>query len=185
MPATKYLPHHRSSTFLLGSSRQGSSPQSSGNPIIPRLASFLQRRVTAKPDEDAILKQVSQDVRRTHNLSEDQKQVLSNVFEKRLTQALALVESRNVTSHQFKPSGRTVWIVKGRKSDYQVMPESMFCTCDDYYFRVMDNKKQLCYHLVAQQLAEAIGKFEVSEMSDSRYTEVTAKWNSRSQSRRS
>lgn len=141
--------------------------------------------MTAKLDEDVILKQASQEIRRTHTLSEGQKQALSKIFEKRLTQALALVESRNVTSYRFRPSGRNVWIVKGRKGDYQVMPESMFCTCDDYYFRVMDNKKQLCYHLVAQQIAEAIGKFDVSELTDSRYAEVTSKWSARSQSRRS
>jgi predicted nucleic acid-binding Zn finger protein len=141
--------------------------------------------VNTKPDEDSVLKQVSQELRRTHVLTEEQKQALSKVFEKRLPPALALVDTRNVSSYRFRPSGRTVWIVKGRRGDYQVMPESMFCTCDDYYFRVMDNKKQLCYHLVAQQLAEALGRYETSEMSDSSYNEATAKWNSRSQSRRS
>jgi len=65
------------------------------------------------------------------------------------------------------------------------MPESMFCTCDDYYFRVMDNKKQLCYHLVAQQIAEAMGQFSSSILSDADYAGVTSKWNSRAQSRRS
>ena len=138
-----------------------------------------------KQDEDTVLKQVSQELRRTHVLTEEQKQTLSKIFEKRLAPALALVDARNVSSYHFKPSGRTIWIVKGRRGEYQVMPESMFCTCDDYYFRVMDNKKQLCYHLVAQQIAYALGQFDSSEMPDSGYTEVTAKWNSRSQSRRS
>jgi predicted nucleic acid-binding Zn finger protein len=141
--------------------------------------------VNTKPDEDIVLEHVSQELRRTHVLTEEQKETLSKVFEKRLPPALALVDARNVSSYRFKPSGRTIWIVKGRRGDYQVMPESMFCTCDDYYFRVMDNKKQLCYHLVAQQLAEALGKFESSEMADSSYAEATAQWNSRSRSRRS
>lgn len=132
-----------------------------------------------KLDEDSALRQISQDLRRTRALTEEQKQSLSKIFEKRLPPALALVEARNVSSYRFKPSGRTVWIVKGRKGDYQVMPESMFCTCDDYYFRVMDNKKQLCYHLVAQQIAEALGQFSVSDLSDSHYAEVAAKWSKR------
>ncbi len=118
-------------------------------------------------------------------MSDEQRQTLSKVFEKRLAPALALVEARNVSSYRFKPSGRTVWFVKGRKGDYQVVPESLFCTCDDYYFRVMDNKKQLCYHLVAQQIAEALGQFEVSDMADSRYSELTSKWSARAGSRRS
>ncbi len=141
--------------------------------------------MTPGPGEDIVLKQVSEELRRTHFLSEEQRQTLSKVFEKRLPTALALVEARNVRSYRFKPSGRTVWIVKGRKSDYQVMPESMFCTCDDYYFRVMDNKKQLCYHLVAQQIAEALGMFDVSELADSRYSELASKWSLRAGSRRS
>lgn len=101
---------------------------------------------------------------------------MSKVFEKRFPQALAVVEARKVTTYRFRPSGRTVWVVKGRKGEYQVMPDSMFCTCDDYYFRVMDNKKQLCYHLVAQQIAEAAGRYDVLDFADSRYADVTSKW---------
>jgi predicted nucleic acid-binding Zn finger protein len=139
--------------------------------------------VTPKPDEEVVLKQLSEELRRTHTLTEEQKQTLSKVFDKRLPPALALVEARSITSYRFKPSGRTIWIVKGRKGDYQIMPESMFCTCDDYYFRVMDNKKQLCYHIVAQQIAEALGQFDVSDQSDSSYADLTAKWSAQASSR--
>ncbi len=131
----------------------------------------------ANPVEVNLLREISQELRRTHLLTESQKQVLSKVFEKRLPQALAIVESGKVAIYRFRPSGRTLWIVKGRKGEYQVMPDSMFCTCDDYYFRVMDKKKQLCYHLVAQQIAEGIGKFAMSELADSKYSEVTSRWN--------
>jgi predicted nucleic acid-binding Zn finger protein len=66
-------------------------------------------------------------------------------------------------------------VVTGRGRDYQVLPESLFCTCDDYYFRVMEHKKQLCYHIIAQQLSEATGKYNVMELTDSRYPEITSK----------
>jgi predicted nucleic acid-binding Zn finger protein len=66
-------------------------------------------------------------------------------------------------------------VVAGRGRDYQVLPDSMFCTCDDYYFRVMEHKKQLCYHVIAQQLSEAMGNYNVMETTDSRYTEITSK----------
>jgi len=39
----------------------------------------------------------------------------------------------------------------------------------------MEHKKQLCYHIIAQQLSEAMGKQNITEMSDSRYPEVTSK----------
>ncbi|HEX9240116.1 MAG TPA: hypothetical protein VF910_05620 [Candidatus Bathyarchaeia archaeon] len=137
---------------------------------------YQRRATTSKPAEDTVLRQVSEELRRTHLLTSEQKQALSKVFEKRFPQALAIVEARKVTSYRFKPSGRTLWVVKGRKGEYQVMPESMFCTCDDYYFRVMDNKKQLCYHLVAQQIAEALSQYGVLDFADSQYAEVTSKW---------
>ena len=56
------------------------------------------------------------------------------------------------------------------------MPDTMFCTCDDYYFRVMDHKKQLCYHIIAQSLSEAMGKYTVTDMIDSLYPEITSKF---------
>jgi predicted nucleic acid-binding Zn finger protein len=135
-----------------------------------------QRRATASsPPEESVLRRVSQELRQTHLLTQEQKQTLSKVFEKRFAQALTIVEANKITNYRFKPSGRTVWVVKGRKGEYQVMPDSMFCTCDDYYFRVMDNKKQLCYHLVAQQIAEALGQFGVLDFSDSQYADLTSK----------
>jgi predicted nucleic acid-binding Zn finger protein len=98
------------------------------------------------------------------------------VFQKRFQQAFDLAEGGKVRKYQFTPSRRTVWVVAGRGRDYQVLPDSLFCTCDDYYFRVMEHKKQLCYHIIAQQLSEAVGKYSVIEMTDSRYPEITSKF---------
>jgi len=88
---------------------------------------------------------------------------------------MSLVEAGKVQKYQFSPSGRTIWVVNGRGRDYQVVPESLFCTCDDYYFRVMDHKKQLCYHIIAQQLSIAMNKHDAVQMADSRYSEVSSK----------
>jgi len=101
--------------------------------------------------------------------------MLATVFQKRLPQALGLVEREKVRKYQFSPSRRTVWVVTGRGRDYQVLPDSLFCTCDDYYFRVMEHKKQLCYHIIAQQLSEAMRKYSVVELTDSHYPEITSK----------
>ena len=123
-----------------------------------------------------MLRQVCQEIRLTGEINDELKGTLDKSFAKRSNQALALVEGDKVRKYRFKPSGRIIWIVRGRKSEYQVVPESMFCTCDDYYFRVMGNKRQLCYHLIAQCLAEATGKYAQNEMADSDYAGVTAKW---------
>ncbi len=78
------------------------------------------------------------------------------------------------------PSGRTIWVVTGRGREYQVMPDSLFCTCDDYYFRVMEHKRELCYHVIAQQISEALGRHNVTEMADSHYAEITDKLTAKS-----
>lgn len=126
--------------------------------------------------ETGVLKQVCQGLRRSGTLSDELKAVLTKTFQKRSDQALLLVDGDKVSKFTFRPSGRTVWTVSGRKDEYQVLPDSMFCTCDDYYFRVMGKKKQLCYHLIAQQLAEATGKHRKDNLRDSDYEVVTSQW---------
>ena len=133
---------------------------------------------TASPNsvnENRILKNACREISAARQLSDDQKQTLTDVFQKRFQQALDLADRGNVQKYQFSPSGRTLWVVKGRGRDYQVLPDNSFCTCDDYYFRVMENKKQLCYHVIAQSLSEATGKYLVTEMTDARYSEITSR----------
>lgn len=127
-------------------------------------------------DEGNAVKDLSIELRKTRTISEEQKQKLQNIFKKRLTPALAIVEEKRVARYQFEPSRRSVWIVTGRKGQYQVIPESMFCTCDDYHFRVMENKKQLCYHILAQQIAEPLGKYIESNLPDTNYSRMMSKW---------
>ena len=64
-----------------------------------------------------------------------------------------LVKDGRVKKYIFKPSGRVVWIVVGKRRDYIVMPSADFCSCEDFYFQF--NKGHLCYHIIAQKLAEA------------------------------
>lgn len=97
-------------------------------------------------------------------------------FARRLENAESLVQKGAVKKYVFQPSGREIWAVRGRGGEYQVIPDSNFCTCDDYYFRVMDREKQLCYHLIAQRLAETLHQFQVENLPDSRYSWVTRKW---------
>jgi len=102
--------------------------------------------------------------------------MLEKTFNKNFVEAMKLVEQNRVKLVTFAPSGRAVWVVTGRRKEYQIVPQSMFCTCDDYYFRVMGKKKQLFYHLIAQHLAEALGSQGRSEFVDSNYATFTAKW---------
>ncbi len=112
-------------------------------------------------------------------------EALKKIFGERFTNGWELANSKKVRRYEFTPSGRTVWVVQGRKSEYQVMPDIPFCYCDDYYFRVMDRKRGLCYHIIAQRIAAALGKFEKVQKNDPQYSSVTDRWRARDTDRKS
>ena len=111
-----------------------------------------------------------------HQISARLKDVLLKTFGERFTNGWELADSRKVRRYEFRPSGRIVWAVQGRKGEYQVMPDIPFCYCDDYYFRVMDKKRGLCYHIIAQRVAEALSQFEKISKNDSQYSTITDHW---------
>ncbi|MGC8849783.1 MAG: hypothetical protein ACP5K1_00180 [Candidatus Bathyarchaeia archaeon] len=100
---------------------------------------------------------------------------LLKAFSDRFERAAKLIEERAVVRYVFKPSGRIVWMVKGRKHPYQVIPATPYCSCDDFYFRVLGGKRGVCYHLIAQRLASALGEFVDVELPDRKYREIINK----------
>ena len=101
---------------------------------------------------------------------------LTETFGSRFLNAWKAVKERRVKKYIFKPSERTVWIVVGRRRDYLVMPAANFCSCDDFYYNVMDEKAYLCYHLIAQRLAESLGLYDTIEEEDSFYRILMREW---------
>lgn len=106
-------------------------------------------------------------------------EALKKLLGERFTNGWELANTGKVRRYEFTPSRRTVWVVQGRRSEYQVMPDIPFCYCDDYYFRVMDRKRGLCYHIIAQRIAAALGKFGKVQKNDSQYSTVTDRWRAR------
>ena len=101
---------------------------------------------------------------------------LYELFGQRFTKALEALKENRVKKYVFRPSVRTVWIVVGRERDYLLMPEAEFCTCDDFYFRVLDRKIHLCYHLIAEKIARNLGWFETFEENDELYDTLMSEW---------
>jgi predicted nucleic acid-binding Zn finger protein len=101
---------------------------------------------------------------------------LYELFGQRFTKALNALKENRVKKYVFKPSGRKVWIVIGRERDYLIMPEAEFCMCDDFYFRVLDKKIHLCYHLIAQKIARNLGWYETIEESDELFESLMTEW---------
>ncbi|HVP26489.1 MAG TPA: hypothetical protein VMT26_02330 [Candidatus Bathyarchaeia archaeon] len=101
---------------------------------------------------------------------------LYEVFGQRFTRAFEALKEGRVKKYVFKPSGRIVWIVVGKERDYLLMPEAEFCTCDDFYFRVLDKKVHLCYHLIAQKLAKILDWYELMEEHDELFETLMSEW---------
>ncbi len=102
-------------------------------------------------------------------------------FGEKSDRALKAVEEGHVKKYIFKPSQHDVWIVVGRIRDYQVIPR-LFCMCDDFYLNVVTRRTDLlCYHMLAQMMAEARKKFDLIEEADEKYELFMREWSSPSE----
>ena len=126
--------------------------------------------------EAKLLDAVCSSLKRGKELSKEHKSRLANTFGKRFENALKAVEEGTVKRYLFKPSGRVVWIVVGKEKDYQVIPTANYCSCDDFYFRVVDSDTSLCYHVIAQKLSAALERYEAIEDSDNLYETLMGEW---------
>jgi predicted nucleic acid-binding Zn finger protein len=123
-----------------------------------------------------MLKQVCEDAAAEKRIRDSDLNTLSTAFGHRFEKALEAVKDKRVKKYAFKPSNRVVWIVVGKERDYLIMPAADFCTCDDFYFRVMDRQIHLCYHLIAQKIAEATGNYASYEEEDKLYDVLMREW---------
>lgn len=101
---------------------------------------------------------------------------LHEVFGQRFMRAFEALKENRVKKYVFKPSGRIVWIVVGKQRDYLLMPEAEFCSCDDFYFRVLDKEVHLCYHLIAQKIADILKWYDCIEERDELYKSLMDEW---------
>ena len=94
---------------------------------------------------------------------------LYRVFGQRLSGALEALRERRVKRYVLSQSKRSTWVVVGKTGEYMVMPRAPYCSCDDFYFRVIDGEARLCYHIIAQRLAECLNWFDVLELAEEEY----------------
>lgn len=132
--------------------------------------------------ENELMERACVELESSGDVSSHLKDQLKESLGERFANGWELAVSGKVRRYEFTPSGRVVWAVQGRKSEYQVMPDIPFCYCDDYYFRVMDRKRGLCYHIIAQRIASSLHRFEHVSTRDSQYSAVTARWRAKEDS---
>ncbi|MEM2922303.1 MAG: hypothetical protein QXF26_08330 [Candidatus Bathyarchaeia archaeon] len=111
----------------------------------------------------------------TGSLTPSTRQLFSEVFGNRFRNAINSIDAAKVKKIIFKPSNRAVWLVSGKGKEHLILPRAGFCSCEDFYFRVISQEETLCYHLLAQKLAEALGRYSTTEEGDERYSEVVDK----------
>jgi predicted nucleic acid-binding Zn finger protein len=101
---------------------------------------------------------------------------LYEIFGQRFTKAFEALKENRVKRYVFRPSGKLVWIAVGKERDYLIMAHAEFCTCDDFYFRVLDRQVHLCYHLIAQKIANALEWYDAIEESDELHDSLMKEW---------
>ena len=128
------------------------------------------------PKEIKVLESICEEAKTKKTLTDEHLAQLSEALGSRFTKAWEAVNEERVKKYVFSPSGRVVWIVVGREREYQIMPEAGFCSCDDFYFRVMDREANICYHLIAQKIADTLGLYDKIEEEDILYDCLMEEW---------
>ncbi len=128
------------------------------------------------PKEIKVLEQVCEEAKTNGKVTGNHLTQLSEALGSRFTKAWDTIKEERVKKYVFSPSGRIVWIVVGREREYQIMPAAAFCSCDDFYFRVMDREANICYHLIAQKIAEALERYDKVEEEDRLYECLMEEW---------
>ncbi len=112
-------------------------------------------------------------------LTQGENQYFRKRYGKRFIRALRAVEEGRVVRYHFMPSDTTVWIVRGSDDEYRVIP-GIFCTGRDFYQSVvMSRESKMCYHMLAQQIAELRGTYETVEATDSERRQILSRWRAR------
>lgn len=127
-------------------------------------------------EERRILESICDAVGSARKLTRSQWDRLRSAFGDRFDKAWRLVEEGRVKRYIFEPSGRTAWIVVGRGGEYQILPESGYCSCSDFYFRVVDGGAGVCYHLIGQRLAEVLDAFDEVHEGDEFFDALMVEW---------
>ena len=128
------------------------------------------------PSEIKVLENICREAKTKGQVSRANLLQLSAAFGLRFKKAWETINEKRVKKYVFRPSGRIVWIVVGREREYLVMPAADFCTCEDFYFRVMDREVRLCYHLIAQKISEALEWYDKIEEDDDLYDPLMKEW---------
>ncbi len=90
----------------------------------------------------------------------------------KFSKAVDAVWSGNVKKHVFLPSGRFIFTVVGRDGEEFIDPERPFCSCSNFFFKVLGGGTELCYHLLSYKIALESKDLETITFNDEEYTSL-------------
>jgi len=109
-------------------------------------------------------------------LIQDDIEYFKNKYGKKFVKALRAVEEGKVIRYKFSPSESVTWIVKGRSRQYLVIPE-LYCTCRSFYQEVVIAREtNMCYHLLAQRIAEIGERYDSQNSTDTNRRKLFVEW---------
>jgi predicted nucleic acid-binding Zn finger protein len=123
------------------------------------------------------------EVQHHHKISGSALVTLNRLCGERFWKALQAVANDLVKKYVFEPSGREAWIVVGKSREYPVFSE-LYCDCEDFYINVIVKRRaDVCYHILAKSLAEALEVFSEVRVDDMSYETLRAEWETLPQQR--
>ena len=90
-------------------------------------------------------------------------------FGAKFDRAIDTVLAGGVKESRFLPSGRKLFTVVGRLGDEFIDPRRPYCSCSNFFFRVIGGREDACYHLLSYRIAAKTGHVDVVEFSDEEY----------------
>lgn len=126
--------------------------------------------------ERLTLERLVDEARSERELSRSSWGRLRSIFGDRFDKAWRLVLEKRIKRYIFRPSERVVWVAVGQSGEHRILPAAEYCSCDDFYFRVVDGDAGVCYHLLAQRLAEALNSYQQILEEDEAYPALAAEW---------
>jgi predicted nucleic acid-binding Zn finger protein len=92
-------------------------------------------------------------------------------LEKTFEKAVDAVLLGYVKAHIFVPSGKAIYTVVGSSGDEFIDPEKPYCSCGNFFFRVMGGKREYCYHILGYKMALEAEKIEKTTFGDEEYSD--------------
>jgi predicted nucleic acid-binding Zn finger protein len=81
--------------------------------------------------------------------------------------ALDLIDRKTIKRHEC-PAGRYFYQITNPNRSYRILSGSPSCTCP--YF-VQEENEDFCQHILAVWIAEAMGEYEILNISDEEYAD--------------